>query len=87
MYVYFVNDKHQNSTVECALFTIKLLVVLAIYEYQTVYVISCQLPFPIRRVVPGRAAHPDFVTTLFKPGGTDYAHLIKVWVFCEGHKI
>ena len=65
----------------------KAAVVLAIYEYQMVCVISCQLPFPIRRVVPGRAAHPDFVTTLFKPGGTDYAHLIKVWVFCEGHKI
>ena len=34
----------------------KAAVVLAIYEYQMVCVIPCQIPFAIRSVVPGSAA-------------------------------
>ena len=56
----------------------KTAVVLAIYEYQMVCVIPCQLLFSIRGVVPGGVAHPDFGRSVnpISTRGTDYAHLI-----------
>ena len=54
-YLFVIENKRLGSQALMDLQSYKAAVVLAIYEYQMVCVIPCQLPFPIRG-----AAHTDF---------------------------